>query len=274
MSCVFASRAFSQADTGNFFIRGRIIDFENKPIPYANIGVKEKDIGTVSNASGDFELKIPKKYRSEKLEISSIGYQSQILSMQELTSTENNKYIEIKLATIYQQLQDVVIIPKEFRTRVLGNTTTSKFLSGGFSSNDMGAEAGTRIKIKKPSYLKKVNFNLSYNKLDSIKVRLNIYAMHNGKPGENILPENIFININNKQTGNITIDLSKYDLLVKDDILIALQMIEAKGDVMASIFISSSLLGSPTYYREASQATWREYKSLSIGINVTVECKM
>jgi len=262
---------YGQSPATNFFVKGRVVDSTGKAIPYVNIGIKEKNIGTVSDITGNFEIKITSSYLTEKLEISSIGYQHQVLALQQLASADSNKLIEIRLAATYQQLQDVVITPKELRVKVLGNTTKSKFLSGGFSSSDLGAEAGTHIKIKRPSHLEKVDFHISYNKLDSIKVRLNIYAMKNKELGENILPENVIINLGNKQTGNIEIDLSKYNLVAKDDILVALELVEVKGDAKSSVFVSSSILGTPTYYRETSQAKWKIYKGLSIGINITVK---
>jgi len=252
-------------------IRGRIIDSVNRPIAYANIGVSGKDIGTVSDVSGNFELKIPKEYLSEKLEVSSIGYKSKIYLVKELINAALAQVIEIKLQIQYQALNDVVVVPKSMRTKILGNTTRSKFMSGGFSSNDLGGEAGTRIKIKKEVYLQKVDFNISYNKLDSIKLRLNIYAMHDSGPGENILPENVIVHLANKQTGNVEIDLSRYKIRVQNDILVAFEFIEGQGGIKSGVFVSASLLGAPTYYRTTSQAKWKEYKGVSIGINVTVK---
>jgi len=268
---LFSSSLYSQSDSNHILIRGKIIDSNGKPIAYANIGIPAKDIGTVSDISGNFEIKIPKEFLSEKLEISSIGYQSRNYTIQELVNSDSNQMTEIKLEILYQSLQDIVIVPNQMRTKVLGNTTRSTFMSGGFSSNDLGGEAGTRIKIKKEVYLQKVDFHISFNKLDSIKLRLNIYAMHNGEPGENILPENIIVQLLNKQTGNIEIDLSKYKIRVHDDILVAFEFIEGKGNVKSGVFVSASLLGAPTYYRTTSQAKWKEYKGISIGINVTVK---
>ena len=150
---VFISPLFGQSDTSRLLIRGRIIDSVNRPIAYANIGVSGKDIGTVSDVSGNFELKIPKEYLSEKLEVSSIGYKSKISLVKELINAALAQVIEIKLQIQYQALNDVVVVPKSMRTKILGNTTRSKFMSGGFSSNELGGEAGTRIKIKKEVYL-------------------------------------------------------------------------------------------------------------------------
>ena len=229
-----------------------------------------KNKGTVSDAAGLFFLELDRENVHDSIQFSSIGYSPKTFMVEHFLRN-NLPFHEIALNSEYDSLKEVIVTPKQWRTRTLGNTSRSKFVSGGFSSNDLGAEAGTRIKMNKaPSYLDKISFHISYNKLDSIKVRLNNYAMKNGKPAENILPENIIVTLGNKQTGNIEIDLSKFDLVLADDILVALQMIEGRGDFRSSVFVSAAFLGPPIYYREASHAKWKVYKGLSIGINATV----
>ncbi|NNG28008.1 MAG: carboxypeptidase-like regulatory domain-containing protein, partial [Ignavibacteriaceae bacterium] len=56
---------------------GQLIDKENgEPIPYANIGIIGKNIGTASNAAGWFKMELNSKYDNDTLCISSIGYES------------------------------------------------------------------------------------------------------------------------------------------------------------------------------------------------------
>ena len=255
----------------NISLKGFISDIKGNAIPYVNIGIAGKKTGTVSNVNGLFILELDSRLLQDSIRFSSIGYISKVLKIQDMVGSDSTNH-HIVLVSAFTALPEVIVTPKNLKIKVLGNTTRSKFMSGGFSSNELGAEAGTRIKIRKrPAYLEKVSFHLSYNKLDSIKIRLNIYAMNDGKPAENILPENIILRLRDKQVGNVEVDLSKYDLMVKDDILIALQLVEGKGDFRSSVFISASMLGNPTYYREASHSTWKVYKGLSIGINVTVK---
>lgn len=269
-ACLFIPVFLSGQSQSPILIKGTVTDVHGVAIPYVNIGVVGKNTGTVSDANGLFSLEIGRSFLPDSIQFSSIGYHSKTYSVKNLAAS-NLPTHTIVLASQFISLQEVTVTPKQWRTKVLGNTTRSKFMSGGFSSNDLGAEAGTRIRIKKgPAYLEKVSFHLSYNKLDSIKIRLNIYTIINGKPAQNILPENIILKLTNKQTGNIEFDLSKYGLLVKDYILIALQLIEGQGDFRSSVFISAALLGTPTWYREASHAPWKIYKGLSIGINATV----
>jgi len=260
----------SQSPSSTIVLKGSVIDVKGNGIPYINIGVFRKNAGTVSDDEGNFLLEIGQQFFADSIQFSSIGYHSKSYKIEDLVKLNSSSHTII-LEAQFISMQEVIVTPKHWHTKVLGNTTRSKFMSGGFSSNDLGAEAGTLIKIKKKvTTLEKVSFHISYNKLDSIKVRLNIYTIKGGKPAENILPQNIILELGTKQTGNIEVDLSKYDLEVKDDILIALQLIEGKGDLRSNIFISAGLLGPSTYYREASHAYWKIYNGLSLGINVTV----
>jgi len=60
-------------------IKGVIIDNSNTPIMYANIGVLNKPLGTVSNEKGKFSLNIYKNYIQDTLKVSCLGYKSKEL---------------------------------------------------------------------------------------------------------------------------------------------------------------------------------------------------
>lgn len=54
---------------------GKVVDKEtNEPLPYASIIIKEKPIGTVTNADGEFDFYIPSEYSQDTLMISMMGY--------------------------------------------------------------------------------------------------------------------------------------------------------------------------------------------------------
>lgn len=60
--------------------RGKILDGEEKSaLPYSSISVLRKNLGTISNIDGDFELKIPELMRNDTLVISCLGYKQQRL---------------------------------------------------------------------------------------------------------------------------------------------------------------------------------------------------
>ena len=56
-------------------VRGMVVDARTQePIPYANIGILDTEIGTLSNEDGSFSIKIPIEYQVKNLLFSSVGY--------------------------------------------------------------------------------------------------------------------------------------------------------------------------------------------------------
>jgi len=67
--------ANAQSTTDFKEITGKVIDLDTqKPLPQSNVYIKDAEIGTVANNSGEFLLKVPVKYSNGKIVASSIGY--------------------------------------------------------------------------------------------------------------------------------------------------------------------------------------------------------
>src|SRR5690606_29510249 len=88
-------------------IAGKIIDTESKsPLAYVNIGIKHKNLGTVSKEDGSFIITVPHEYQSDSLTFSIVGYHESTSPIQDLVSGKKPT-IELKQKTT--QLQDLVI---------------------------------------------------------------------------------------------------------------------------------------------------------------------
>ncbi|MFM7855223.1 MAG: carboxypeptidase-like regulatory domain-containing protein, partial [Flammeovirgaceae bacterium] len=73
LMCVFTG-AMAQ---DHITVKGSVIDKRSKDrIPYANISVKGKSIGTVSNSTGEFESHIPSEFAADSMYVSHIGYKT------------------------------------------------------------------------------------------------------------------------------------------------------------------------------------------------------
>ena len=55
-------------------LSGRIVGTDARPVPYANIGLKNRPAGTVSGRDGSFTLRIPDLSVRDTLRISCIGF--------------------------------------------------------------------------------------------------------------------------------------------------------------------------------------------------------
>lgn len=88
---------------------GNVYDAKsNTPIPYVNISVFNQPIGTCSNINGDFVLNLRDSMRTERLEISCIGYKSRSLQIDSLASFDT---FLIALDPVDYILEDIVIVP-------------------------------------------------------------------------------------------------------------------------------------------------------------------
>ncbi len=252
---------------------GLILDKKtNQPLPYVNIGILNREIGTVSNSNGKFSLELKEEFKNDTIRISSISFKPvEILIRNIIQKTEPTIY---KLEEDISELNEVVITAKSFKKRTLGNTTESKFVSTGFSYDQLGAEMGVKINIRKnPTIVDAFNFNIPYNRLSAKSVfRLNFYSINKRKPGVNLLKDNILFTIEPKQKGNVTIDLKPYDIVLTDDVIVTLEWVESKGknNKGEAIFFSLGVFNSGTLYKKSSQAKFKKHSSMGVGFNINV----
>ena len=68
---LFSFQSFSQ----EIVMNGAVISAENQqPIEFVNIGILNKNRGTITNPKGEFNLAIPKKFETDSITISPVSY--------------------------------------------------------------------------------------------------------------------------------------------------------------------------------------------------------
>jgi hypothetical protein len=254
-------------------IMGIVLDNKtNTPLPYVNIGILNKEIGTVTDTNGEFILNLKEEFANDTIRMSSIGYKPIEFLVKNMT--QKRQPMSIKLEEQVSELGEVVITAKAYKKKTLGNKTESKFISTGFSYDQLGAEMGIKINVRKnPTFVDAFNFNISYNRLSAKSIfRINFYSIENNKPKENILTENILVSIEPKQVGKITVDLKPYDIVLTNDVIVALEWVETDGvnNKGEAIFFSLGILNSGTLYKKSSQAKFKKHSSMGVGFNVGV----
>lgn len=254
-------------------ITGIILDNKtNAPLPYVNIGILNKEFGTVTDNNGKFILNLKEEFVNDTIRISSIGYKPVEFLVKNMT--QKRQPISIKLEEQISELGEVVITAKAYKKKTLGNKSQSKFISTGFSYDQLGAEMGVKINVRKnPTFVDAFNFNISYNRLSAKSIfRVNFYSIEKNKPKENILTENILVSIEPKQDGKITVDLKPYDIVLTNDVIVALEWIETDGEnnKEEAIFFSLGMFNSGTLYKKSSQAKFKKHSSMGVGFNVDV----
>ncbi|WP_179414909.1 carboxypeptidase-like regulatory domain-containing protein [Mucilaginibacter sp. E4BP6] len=255
---------------GLIVLTGKIIsDKDNKPISYASISVPSGNCGTVADKDGDFYLKLSKVLLNDTIHISALGFRPKSFCVKNISIVLKYNPI-ITLNELDNQLKEVVISAKKINVRTLGNTSCSKSISVGFPLKALGSELGVRIALGKKTVLfRSFSFNISQTRLDTCTFRLNIYALHNGIPAENLLTQNILVGIS--KTGLYKIDLLPYKLLMQGDVAVSLEWVDGKSSTnVGAVFFSASLLSS-CYHRENTGADWTRLKGIGAGFNLQVE---
>lgn len=260
------------------FLSQVIDNSTNEPISYVNIGIIGKNIGTVSDKDGQFQLELNDKFNNDTLRISCIGYESLNFKIWDfrkkmLTGGLNH----IKLIPKVFQLSEVIVTPKKIKTVILGNSNSNSGSKVLTDSSGMGSEIGLIIKLpqkKKDYYIKKFNFNVADKNFDNIHARVNIYDLKNGLPSNNVLERPIYIEITTD--GLITIDLSKYNIRMQEDFFISIENFNEKSWKNKlkfwAVFKTFSKKGTADcLFRPISQGNWIHTPVVEVRFSIDAE---
>lgn len=280
--CVLVNTFFSQE------LNGFVKDKNQKGIPYVNLGIPAKAFGIITDENGAFKFKVTTEKDTDTLQITSIGYFPVVMSIADFKKTCSQNSPIILTEEVYQ-LQTTTVRPDEYETKVLGTTTVADLecvnLSGlkqkdtasvrrykekGLSEKSAGIEIGNKISIKKgqQTFIDKIQFKACLGENDTAVFRINIYS--EGKTTKRVLtPIGMVkvINSNNElkepiivksigKTQVHEIDVSKQNIEVTDDFIIALECIYASNSQM-NIGAKPAMFGSTDLLiRESIMDEW------------------
>jgi len=260
---------------------GQIIDIvSGNPVPYANIGIIGKNLGTASDANGFFKIELNSKFDKDTLGISCIGYTNRKYQISGFKNdVRNPDKVRVDLSPKIYQLTEVIIKPVKRKIYTLGNYCDSNSSYGNaFYSNQLGTEMGVMIKLpqkKVEAYLQTFRFFIGEFTYEKFPVRLNIYNLMNDKPYENILTEPIYVEI--KSGGEYIIDLKQYNIILNEDFFISLEYYKVpdrtKGKLIFCATHRKNDNKGNSYFRLTSQGNWEPEPVDNIGFSVQIECE-
>ena len=200
-------------------IQGKISNATTKePIPFVNIGITKLAKGTVSDDFGNYELEATAP--TDTVTISAIGFSTQKKTVKALLENGN-----ILLQQKIHEIKTVNLTATEFgNEKRFGKKNKNRGLSVGFGNRQLGCAIGSKISIKKETYLKSANFKINHAEGDSLLFRVNIFHFEDGVVGENILKKNIILSMPQKR-GILTVDLTPYELIIDHDVLLSLESV-------------------------------------------------
>jgi len=243
-------------------IKGGVTDAKTGlPLSYVNIGVVGKSLGTVSNEQGQYQLTFKESLAADTVRVSYLGYQPRLLTLRQLNAQPN-----VALSAAAVGLSEVQVKAKNMfqRNRTLGFTGNSENTTLSLEAKDLGAEIGTIIHVKhKPTKVLKANFNVAYNQLGNLTLRVNLYRLGaDGNPTEEkLLHREVLVNTAVTK-GPIAVDLALDNLVLDEDFFLAIEWISgADATKMHQGLAFSAGLGyanNDIYTRAASQGAWEK----------------
>ena len=79
--------------TQNIIIEGSVVDEFDYEVPFAAVGILKKNIGTTSTMEGTFSFLVTKNELNDILEISSIGFETIKINVQDFINRKDKKII-------------------------------------------------------------------------------------------------------------------------------------------------------------------------------------
>lgn len=173
-------------------LKGKVIGLESKkPLSFTNLTVSGSNISTITNADGEFLLKIPQDLLDKKLVISHLGYEKQELDITSLTDYQKiilnpdvTELDEISISTPKGDAKSMLIEVLKNKSKI--HSTDSKILTAFYREtikkrrkNASLSEAVIQIRKQSSNSLKRDDIDLikarkstDYTKLDTLALKL------------------------------------------------------------------------------------------------------
>ncbi|MFN7494673.1 MAG: serine hydrolase [Cyclobacteriaceae bacterium] len=218
-------------------VKGKILNqTDKKPIAYANVGIPNTGIGTISNEDGSFSLQLSKLNLKDTLRFSGIGFSKRAIPIQSLLDKEVIVYLKEQVT----QLNEVIVQAKKEKNKtfVLGNR---KSRGGTLETDTVYAGSATALLIENknpiqkglsfPVYLQSASIRIFRNNLPSFKMRVRLYSVDplTKGPGEDFLNKSVVVE-STMRNGWLTFNLSEFNYLISEPFFVAFESILTKTD--------------------------------------------
>ncbi|TXK36846.1 carboxypeptidase-like regulatory domain-containing protein [Pontibacter qinzhouensis] len=261
---------FSMPLHGQTIIKGTIRSkADNAPIPFVNVGIKQKSVGTVATAEGAFSLKLLPELFDDSLTFSAIGYQEYSVPVKVMLA---DNAPAIVLNEKVNTLNEVQVTSRKARTRKLGVTSRMPLIMGNVETkgSDDIVELVQLIEVNgRLSDILAAKFYLISNKADSATFRINFYKYHGAGPAQRIVEKSI-INRLPLTKGWVAVDLEKYNITLQEDFYLGIEYLPDNPGKEKFLFYYGAVFGGHTYSRNVSLGKWKKTTGGRLSAYVTV----
>lgn len=260
----------------NVTITGLVKNTEQQPLSYVNIGVVGTSIGTISSPDGSFALYLNESVDSNQIiKLSHIGYEDQEWRIAQLLQKDQ---VVIAMQAKSLVLNPIAINASKLTSKTMGfqktNTRMNVYFSIGKQPNqNLGASVGKKFKVKKEKiHLDTLDFFIRHNNFDTVRFRINIQELEQGKPANFVHQKEIIVELTDQKSGWIPVDLSPYAFVMEEDFVASVEWIYSsqKGKYL-QMPIAMPVVGSTHFYRFGSQNEWKRFRGMSSAIYLKVK---
>ena len=238
-------------------ITGVVYDAESKaPLSYVNIGIRNKNIGTVSRANGTFSIEIPAQNEEDTLTFSMVGYLEMNAVIKNIIAANQKSFL---LAVKATELSTVTVTARALTEKKFGiknDKALIHFTDGSTNQNDI-FEIAQLIRFGTTrSKVTSVNLLINQSRKDSATFRINFYRFNGSEPAERIVEKSIVQTVQIDK-GWLKFHLSDSNIYMQGNFVAAIEFIPT---IQQSNPISYEVkLGGPakSFVRSSSQGLWR-----------------
>ena len=238
-------------------------------LPFATVGISEKNIGTISDADGYFELEIPASSKKDTLTISYVGYATQQIPVRTI---DFSNPIKIDLKSVSVILNEVVVETRQESKRIILGQKKASNKTGYIHGTGAGAEVARLMDARNKSiYLNEVSVFVENKNGGSFNLLLNVYEQDSltQLPGRQLLKEQIIVE-SRTTSGWLAINLNDQYLVLDQPFYVAFQWVSADS---RNPLISLAGPKAPTYFRSTALGKWKkayDFSNFVIKLEATV----
>jgi len=237
-------------------VTGTVIDQDSKTtLPFVNIGIRHKNLGTISSKNGYFFITIPNDNKDDSLTFSMVGYATRTLAIKEILDFPE-KTITLKVTPAF--LEGVTVTSKRIE-KAFGFTrshTLVHFVDASTNQNDIFEIAQVFELDTSLSRLTSLNLFISEDRADSATFRINFYSFDGHRPGDRIIDRPI-IETKKIKTGFLKFDLRKYHISLKGRFVIGIEFLPPVNPSTGPVHYEVKLGGhTRSFVRSHSLGDW------------------
>ncbi|MBE2289060.1 MAG: carboxypeptidase-like regulatory domain-containing protein [Chitinophagaceae bacterium] len=256
-------------------VRGVVCNEKGQSVAYANVGIPNSPLGTMTNEYGAFVLFLPDTLQHDTIKVSCVGYST---VKETVSSLKQRKTDTITLRQTTTGLETITIVAgreKQLKRGVARKHTlmTNNFAISNRPRQNLGAAIGELMRVQgQPTRIKGVHLFIDRNNFDSVLLKVSFCNITNGLPGDCINTENILLQITESRKGWVYLDVSKFNLVTDRNFVVTAEWADhSKKGSFLSIPICMPVPGKVHYYRFGSQGAWKRYTGMATSFYLDLE---